>query len=78
MIVLRHEAGSLYQAMARFNAMGINLLKLESRPLPSREFEFMFYFDIEESVYTEAFAQMINQLQEMSLEFRYLGSYEEY
>ncbi len=78
MIVLRHEPGSLYQAMARFNAMGINLLKLESRPLPSREFEFMFYFDIEESVYSEAFARMIDQLQEMSLEFRYLGSYKEY
>lgn len=78
MIVLKHEPGSLYQVMARFNAMGINLLKLESRPLPSREFEFMFYFDIEESVYSEEFVQMINQLQEMSLEFRYLGSYEEY
>ncbi len=75
MMTLPHKPGSLYNVLARFNAMGINLEKLESRPLPDKDFEFMFYFDIQESVYSEEFVRMINQLDEVSLEFRYLGSY---
>ncbi len=77
MMILNHRPGSLYQALARFNAMGLNLIKLESRPLPEREFEFMFYFDIEESVYSDEFINMMGQLQEMAIEFKYLGSYQE-
>lgn len=77
MMVIDHRPGSLYNVLARFNAMGINLLKLESRPIAKREFEFMFYFDIECSVYSDAFIRMISQLAEMSREFQYLGSYSE-
>ena len=43
MMILPHRPGSLYRVLACFYALGINLVKLESRPLPSREFEFMFY-----------------------------------
>ena len=78
MMVLDHKPGALYNVLARFNAMGINLEKLESRPLPERDFEFMFYFDIQESVYSEEFVRMINQLEEISREFKYLGSYLDY
>src|SRR5699024_5657202 len=53
MVVLPHRPGSLYQILARFYALGLNLIKLESRPLPEREFEFMFYFDLETSVYSD-------------------------
>lgn len=75
MMTLPHKPGSLYNVLARFNAMGINLEKLESRPLPDKDFEFMFYFDIQESVYSDEFLRMINQLEDMSLDFKYLGSY---
>ena len=76
-LVLDHKPGALYNVLSRFNAMGINLLKLESRPLPKREFEFMFYFDIQCSIYSKEFTSMIGQLEEMSREFTYLGSYME-
>ena len=52
-------------------------MKLESRPLPERDFEFMFYFDIQESVYSDGFIRLINQLEDISLKFEYLGSYSE-
>ena len=42
MLVLPHRPGSLYKVLAWFYALGINLNKLESRPLPGRDFEFMF------------------------------------
>ena len=50
MIMTDHKPGALYKLLSRFYALGINLTKLESRPLPDRDFEFMFYFDLETSV----------------------------
>ena len=75
MIVLPHKPGSLYKVLSRFYVLCINLIKLESRPIPDRDFEFMFYFDIETPVYSEQFTMLINELYEMSEDFRYLGSY---
>ncbi len=75
MMVLPHKAGSLYGVLSRLYAQGINLLKLESRPLPGRDFEFMFYFDLEVSVYSPGFGRMLNQLEQMAQRFTYLGSY---
>ena len=77
MMVVSHEPGSLYKVLSRFYALGINLNKLESRPMPDRDFEFMFYFDIETSIYSPQFIQLIGELQTMSEEFSYLGSYSE-
>ena len=74
---LLHRPGSLYQILARFYALGLNLIKLESRPLPDREFEFMFYFDLETSVYSDEFIRMVDDLSAVCEEFQYLGSYSE-
>ena len=75
MIVAPHKPGSLYRILSRFNALGINLLKLESRPIPDRDFEFMFYFDLEAPVYSDRFAQLLSELERECDEFTYLGSY---
>ncbi len=77
MMVLPHEPGSLYKVLSRFYALGINLNKLESRPIPERNFEFMFYFDLETSVYSPRFIQLMGELQDISETFSYLGSYSE-
>ncbi len=77
MVTLPHEQGSLYRLLSRFNALGINLLKLESRPLPEREFEFMFYFDLDTPVYSPEFLQLMGELPEACESFHYLGSYRE-
>ena len=77
MLVLPHRPGALYKALARFYALGINLIKLESRPLPDRDFQFMFYFDLETSIYSEEFAKLMEGMQEFCQEFKYLGSYTE-
>ena len=77
MMVLPHEPGSLYKVLSRFYALGINLNKLESRPMPERNFEFMFYFDIETSVYSPQFMQLMGEFESICEEFSYLGSYSE-
>ena len=77
MAVLPHEAGSLYKMLSRFYALGINLNKLESRPLPDRDFEFMFYFDLETQVYSPRLLQLMDELNGVTEQFSYLGSYSE-
>ena len=77
MMVLPHKPGALYKVLARLYTLGINVTKLESRPIPDREFEFMFYFDLDTSIYSEEYVQLMCELDELCEEFKYLGSYTE-
>ncbi|MBQ9963919.1 MAG: chorismate mutase [Clostridia bacterium] len=77
MLTLPHKPGALYTVIAKFYSLGINLIKLESRPIPGKDFEFMFYFDIDVSVYAKSFTELLSQLQAETETFRYLGSYTE-
>lgn len=77
MMILNHKPGALYKVLARLYTLGINVTKLESRPLPDREFEFMFYFDLETSIYSQEFVQLMCELAQLCEEFKYLGSYSE-
>ena len=76
-LTLPHRPGSLYHTLARFYALGINVIKLESRPVQNRDFEFMFYFDMSVSVYDNAFYEIVEQLKNECEYFHYLGSYQE-
>lgn len=77
MLVLPHKPGSLYRIISRFYAHNINLTKLESRPIVGSDFEFMFYFDLNTSVYSPALAELICELENELESFAYLGSYSE-
>ncbi len=77
MLTIAHEPGSLYNIIARFAARGLNLTKLESRPISGSNFEFMFYFDIDASVYSDEFKSIIAELENDCESFSYLGSYTE-
>ena len=77
MLALPDRPGALYQLLGRFNAQGINLTKLESRPVPGKDFEFMFCFDIDASVYSPAFTRLIEELDVTLEKCVYLGSYSE-
>ena len=77
MMVLNHKPGALYKVLARIYALGINVTKLESRPIPERDFEFMFYFDLETSIYSQEFRELMGELKDFCEEFKYLGSFSE-
>ena len=77
MLILPHKPGALYRVLARMYVLGINVIKLESRPLPDKDFEFMFYFDLETSIYSEEFVQLMCELDDLCEDFKYLGSYTE-
>ncbi len=77
MMILNHKPGALYKVLARMYTLGINVTKLESRPIPDRDFEFMFYFDLAPSIYSDEFVQLMCELDDLCEEFKYLGSYSE-
>ena len=74
---LPHKPGALYMVLKEFYERNINLLKLESRPIPNKDFQFLFYFDISCSIYEENFYEVIEYLEKETEGFRYLGSYNE-
>ena len=72
---LPNRPGALYRVLVRFYALGINMVKLESRPLPGSTFDFMFYVEVDAPVYAPAFMQLMSELDVELARFRYLGSY---
>ena len=76
-LTLTSQPGALYRVLERFYALNINLVKLESRPIPGRDFEFMFYFDLDCPATSGAFATLLDSLDDVCSEFAYLGSYTE-
>lgn len=75
LMTLPHEPGSLYRVLERFYALDINLVKLESRPIPGRDFDFMFYFDLICPVGSESFAALLDSLGDVCEDCTYFGSY---
>ena len=76
-LTLPHEQGALFKVMSRLYALGINLNKLESRPIPDRDFEFRFYFDLDVPVYSPKLLQLMGEIGTVCENFTYLGSYSE-
>lgn len=72
---LPHTPGSLYSIISKFAAAGLNLTKLESRPIPGKDFEFSFYFDLEASVYSDDALAILDELAAGDNNFQFLGGY---
>ena len=77
MVVLPHRPGSLYQVLSRFYALGVNLNKLESRPIPERNFEYDFYIDFTGNVHDAQTLALICALSDEMPRFSFLGNYKE-
>lgn len=71
-----HRPGSLYSLIAKFATRGLNISKLESRPIPGKDFEFRFYFDVEASVRSRDTQTILSQLEKEDF-FTFLGAYSE-
>lgn len=76
-ITLPHTAGSLYNVMSKFAAAGINLTKIESRPIAGRDFEFEFYFEVEASVYSTELYAVLSEMENSDEKFKFFGCYRE-
>lgn len=74
-IRLKHEPGALHNAMRPFVRRGINLLKIESRPIKGMPSEFNFYFDLQAPASESELRGALEEIGEYAAEVRFLGRY---
>ena len=77
MLVTPNKPGALYNVLSCFNALGVNMTKLESCPIPERDFESMFYFDFTVSVYSQNLERLLCELEARGERYKLLGAYSE-
>lgn len=72
---LSHESGSLYQALAHFSKRALNLTRIESRPIPDKNWEYLFYVDFEGNAAAKEVQEAISELSRQALDVKMLGNY---
>ncbi|MFP3871124.1 MAG: prephenate dehydratase, partial [Syntrophobacteria bacterium] len=70
-----NEPGALYETLKVFSENGINLVKLESRPIHGKPWEYMFYVDLEADIESVELQPVMAQLAEKTEFLKILGSY---
>ncbi len=73
MLALGNTPGTLHRALGVFAARGLNLTKIESRPLPGRPWEYLFYLDVVDS--GDGIGPAIEELRAFTSGIRILGTY---
>ena len=72
-----NKPGALYEILSKLAVLGINMTKLESCPVTGRNFEFIFFLELEASVHDPSVLAMLEELERNCSGFQYLGSYAE-
>jgi prephenate dehydratase len=71
---LAHRPGSLLAALEPFARHGVNMLKIESRPIHGRPWEYQFFLDVEAEI-PERLEGALNEVRKATRELRVLGLY---
>ena len=74
-IQLSHQPGALHCALAIFARREINLLKIESRPIPGRPWQYCFYLDLRAALHDPKTATALDELRACAAEVRILGCF---
>lgn len=72
---LKHQPGALHNALRPFVRRGIDLLKIESRPIKGAPWQFNFYFDLKMPSSESELRGALEEIQAQAEEVRYLGRY---
>lgn len=75
LFTLPHKSGTLHQIMAVFAAQGLNMMKLESRPIPGHSWEYLFFVDFSGNLLAPEMDLVLQELTECATSFRILGNY---
>ena len=72
-----NKPGALYEILSKLAVLGINMTKLESCPVTGRNFEFIFFLELEASVADPSVMAMLEELERSCTIFNFLGCYAE-
>lgn len=72
---LKHKTGTLYSALRHFTQLNINLVKIESRPIPDMLWNYRFYLDFEGDPQSPEVAALLESIGREAQQFQYLGAY---
>ncbi len=75
LLELRHEPGSLYRSLRPFADRGLNMSKLESRPIGDRPWEYWFYIDVQAGIDDPALTDALAELEGTAGRVQVVGSY---
>lgn len=75
LFTVAHESGSLHRIISVFAAHGLNLMKLESRPIPGRNWEYLFFVDFTGALTDDGMADVLNELKQYAGRLQILGNY---
>ena len=70
-----HESGSLYRMLSHFMFNNLNMVKIESRPIKDKSFEYRFFVDLEGNLNDGAVQNALKGLMEEALYLKVLGNY---
>ena len=77
MFNIPNRTGALFNVLARFSAFGVNLTKIESRPISGKDFEFMFYAEADIEKLDTKLINLFSELESSLDFFRFIGAYRE-
>ena len=74
-VAIAHEPGSLYKVLSHFAQNGLNMLKIESRPIRDKPWEYLFYIDFEGNLAHPAVSKAVRDIERDSAYYQLLGNY---
>ena len=75
MLTLPHKSGSLYNMLKILADKGLNMIKIESRPMPDRNWEYVFYIDFEGNICENRCVSALKEIKNNSGFFKIMGNY---
>lgn len=72
-----HESGSLHEILSIFAVGGLNMVKLESRPIPGKSWEYMFFIEFTGSLTAPGMEGILRELTQTAADFRVLGNFKD-
>ncbi|MFP2957924.1 bifunctional chorismate mutase/prephenate dehydratase [Myxococcus sp. 1LA] len=75
LMVLEHKPGTLGEMLQRLTLRGVNLSKLESRPIPGQPWQYRFYLDVEGHAASAAVTAALDDIRPLTSSLRVLGTY---
>jgi chorismate mutase/prephenate dehydratase len=74
-MAISHKAGALYSVLKYFADNNLNMMKIESRPIVDKSWQYFFYIDFQGSILSEDTKNALKAIEEESLYFKFLGNY---